>query len=104
MLIIITAIMSLAFIVTLFFLIDVSISYTHLKSSYQSQNQHKDIFRELLKNEWIGQNRDEIVEKINNLAEISDHMIVIKEPKNNNSITVNEINLFFEKNTLTEIN
>lgn len=89
--------------VALFFLVDTSISYTYLQSSYDSKVQHNDILLELLQNEWMGATKDEVLSKIKNLAMYEKHMVIIKELNEDNLIMVNEITFVFEGETLIEI-
>lgn len=98
---IITILVGLA--VSLFFLVDTSISYTYLQSSYDAKVQHNDILLELLQSEWIGATKDEVLSKIKHLVMYEKHMVIIKELNEDNLIMVNEITFVFEGETLIEI-
>ncbi|WP_447956356.1 Imm58 family immunity protein [Vreelandella sp. EE7] len=95
--------MSLCLAFALLFLVDISISYSYLKSSYESQVQHKDIILELLENEWIGKEKEVIAKSINDINNYGDNTILVKESKELDLMTVNELTLFFENNKLIKI-
>ena len=91
-------------IILLYLLIDKSISHTYLSASYDSSNLNAKQITKLLAYEWQSLNESELLEKLTNYNYSTKSKILIKNNKETNIVSFDQIKFIFENGKLTYIN
>ena len=91
-------------LIFLYLLIDRSISYTYLSVSYDGSKLNTKQITKLLAHEWQDLDENELLEKLKNYRKLTDSKILIKNNKEKNIISFDQVKFKFENGKLTYIN